>query len=230
MRWPPPMRGGCICTASPTEVVFGTPHDLRQRSDLFAVAGYASRRWSYVARCRAKSPSPRWWAGSVAWSPRRSATRCRSRPLVGGLGVARDARSNPLFQTSLVLEPQLTSPADDWSLHLMETDVRDALGSAKFDISIELDERPEGHLAGRFFFSTDLFDRETAREMLVHFCRLLEVVAAAPELPMGEHDPLTPDERERQLGWNPITAEGISSAHSACTTSSARRSNVRPTR
>jgi amino acid adenylation domain-containing protein len=131
--------------------------------------------------------------------------------LVAGLGVPRDPRSNPLFQTALVLQPSLTSPADDWSLHVMGSDVRDAVGSAKFDLSIELDERPEGHLAGGFVFSTDLFDRETAREMASHWRRLLDVVVAAPGIPMAEHDLVTSDERRRQLSWNRTTDHGISS-------------------
>jgi amino acid adenylation domain-containing protein len=195
------------------EVVFGTPHDLRQRSDLFSVAGYAVT--TVVVRCEVSGEES---FISLVSRTGRVVTEALSdavpfETLVSGLGVARDARSNPLFQTTLVLEPQLTSPADDWSLHLMETDVRDALGSSKFDISIELDERPEGDLAGRFFFSTDLFDRETAREMLSHFSRLLEVVAAQPEIPMREHDSLTLDERERQLGWNSITRV---SSHPEC--------------
>jgi amino acid adenylation domain-containing protein len=197
------------------EVVFGTPHDLRQRSDLFSVAGYAVT--PVVVRCEVSGEES---FTSLVSRTGRVVTEALSdavpfETLVSELGVARDARSNPLFQTSLVLEPQLTSPADDWSLHLMETDVRDALGSTKFDISIELDERPEGDLAGRFFFSTDLFDRETAREMLSHFCRLLQVVAAEPEILMGEHDSLTTDDSQRQLGWNPVTHEGISS-HPQC--------------
>jgi amino acid adenylation domain-containing protein len=193
-----------------TEVVFGTPHDLRQRSDLFSVAGYAVT--PVVVRCDVSGEESfialMGRVGRVVTEALSDAVPFEN--LVSGLGVARDVRSNPLFQTSLVLEPPLTSPADDWSLHLMETDVRDALGSSKFDISIELDERPEGYVAGRLFFSTDLFDRETAREMMLHWCRLLEFVAAAPELPMGQHDLVTPDERGRQLSWNPTAQEGIS--------------------
>ena len=193
-----------------TEVVFGTPHDLRQRSDLFSVAGYAVT--PVVVRCEVSGEES---FISLVSRTGRVVTEAISdavpfETLVSGLGVARDARSNPLFQTSLALEPQLTSPADDWSLHLMETDVRDALGSSKFDISIELDERPEGDLAGRFFFSTDLFDRATAREMLSHFSHLLHVVTGQPDIPMGEHDSLTVDERERQLGWNSAAREAIS--------------------
>ena len=103
-----------------------------------------SRRWSCAARCRGKESFTSLVSrtGRVVTEALSDAVPFES--LVSGLGVARNVRSNPLFQTSLVLEPQLTSPADDWSLHLMETDVRDALGSSKFDISIELDERPEG--------------------------------------------------------------------------------------
>jgi amino acid adenylation domain-containing protein len=193
-----------------TEVVFGTPHDLRQRSDLFSVAGYAVT--PVVVRCDVSGEES---FNALVGRAGRVVTEALSdavpfEALVSGLGVARDVRSNPLFQTSLVLEPPLTSPADDWSLHLMETDVRNALGSSKFDISIELDERPEGDIAGRFFFSTDLFDRETAREMLSHWRRLLELVAAAPEIPMGAHDLVTPDERRRQLSWNTIVRQAVS--------------------
>jgi len=53
--------------------------------------------------------------------------------------------------------PPTTSPAEDWSLHLIGTDVADVGGSARFGIQIELDERPEGHVVGRLIFSTDLF-------------------------------------------------------------------------
>ena len=193
------------------EVVFGTPHDLRQRSDLFSVAGYGVT--PVVVRCDVSGEES--FTGLVSRIGR-VITEALSdvvpfETLVAGLGVPRDLRSNPLFQTALVLEPPLTSPADDWSLHVMGSDVRDAVGSSKFDLSIELDERPEGHLAGGFVFSTDLFDRETAREMALHWRRLLDAVAAAPELPMAEHDLVTSEERRRQLSWNRTTRHGISS-------------------
>ena len=194
-----------------TEVVFGTPCDLRHRTDLFNVAGYCIT--PVVLRCDVSGEET---FTALVGRIRRVVIEALSdvvpfETLVAGLGVPRDPRNNPLFQTALVVEPPLTSPADDWSLHQMESDVSDAVGSTKFDINIELDERPEGHVAGRFHFSTDLFDRETAHEMARHWCRLLEVVAAAPELPMTEHDLVTPEERRRQLSWNPPAAQGASS-------------------
>ena len=194
-----------------TDVVFATPHDLRQRNDLLAVAGYCVT--PVVLRCDVSGQQS---FTALIGRIRRVVIDALGdvvpfETLVAALGVPRDPVSNPLFQTVFVLEPPLTSPADDWSLHLMESDVRDAVGAAKFDISIELDERPEGHVAGRFSFSTDLFDRETAHEMARHWRRLLEVIAAAPELPMIEHDLVTADERRRQLSWNLTTQHGISS-------------------
>jgi non-ribosomal peptide synthetase component F len=197
------------------EVVFGTVHDLRQRSDLFSVTGYGVT--PVVLRCEV--PADETFTDLVRRTGRVVTDAVSDavpfETLVSALDVERDLRSNPLFQTSLVLEPQVTSPADDWSLHLMETCVRDRLGSSKFDLSIELDERPEGHLVGRLFFSTDVFERTTAREMLTTFLRVLDMVVAGPDKPMGSHDPLAAGERERQLAWNP-TGRHYLSPQSQC--------------
>jgi hypothetical protein len=194
-----------------SDVVFGTPHNLRQRTDLSAVAGYCVS--PIVMRCEVSGQES--FAELVGRMGRAVADALSDavpfETLVAALGVSRDPRSNPLFQTALALQPPVRSPADDWSLNLVEPDVSDAVGSSKFDISIELDERPEGHVAGRLFYSADLFDRETAREMTSQWSRLLDAVAAEPEIPMAEHDLVTPDERERQLGWNLTTQRGISS-------------------
>jgi amino acid adenylation domain-containing protein len=194
-----------------TDVVFGTPHDLRHREDLLAVAGYCVTPVVVRSEVRGQETFI-----ELVDRMRGVVTDALSdvvpfETLVTALGVPRDPRNNPLFQTVLTLEPPTTSSADDWSLHLMQSDVNNAVGSAKFDISIELDERPEGHVAGRLFFSTDLFDRATAHEMARHWCRLLDVVAAAPQLPMAEHDLVTTEERRRQLSWNSPGAQDASS-------------------
>src|SRR5262249_28048733 len=62
-------------------------------------------------------------------------------------------------------------------------------GTAKFDLTLGLTERPEG-LVGTLEYNTDLFDRATVERMATHFRRLLEVVvrdasrviAALPQL------------------------------------------------
>ena len=193
-----------------SDVVFGIPYDLRQPSDLSAVVGYCVS--PVVVRCDVSGQES---FTELVGRMGRVVTDALSdivtfETLVAALGESRDPRSNPLFQTVLAFQHPLKSPADDWSLILMESDVSDAVGSSKFDISIELDERPEGHIAGRLLFSADLFDRATAREMALQWCRLLDAVAAAPGIPMAEHDPVTPDERRRQLSWNLATPHGIS--------------------
>jgi amino acid adenylation domain-containing protein len=194
-----------------TDVVFGTPHDLRPRKDLLTVAGYCATH--VVMRCQVTGQET---FIELVDRIRGVVTDAVSdavplETLLAELGVPRDPRSTPLFQTALNLEPPMTSPADDWSLHLIEDDVGNAVGSTKFDINIELDERLEGHVAGRFFFSTDLFELATARAMAAHWVRLLQAVAGAPDIPIAQHDLVTGAERPRQLNWNPAAPQGISS-------------------
>ena len=193
------------------DVVFGTPHDLHWRKNLLTVAGYCET--PVVVRCEVTGQETfielvdR--VGGVVTEALSDAMPFET--LLAELGVPRDPRNNPLFQTALNLLPPTTSPADDWSLHLIECDVADAVGSARLDIKIELDARPEGHVAGRLIFSTDLFERATARAMAAHWVRLLQAVAAAPDIPIAQHDLVTRTERRRQLSWNPAAPQGISS-------------------
>jgi amino acid adenylation domain-containing protein len=197
--------------AESSDVVFGTEHDLREHASLREVAGYCVT--PVALRCEV--------SGHEAFSElvgriRRVVTEAFRdvvpfETLVGAIGVAREPRSNPLFHTQLLLRSQQTPLADEWSLDLLEPDDRDVAGSAKFDISIELDERPGGRVVGAFVFNADLFDRETAREMASHWRRVLDAVAAAPGIAMVEHDLVSSDERRRQLSWNSTTRHGVSS-------------------
>ncbi len=175
--------------ADSTEVTFGSLHDFRHRNDLPAVAGCCIT--PVVLRCDVSGEQP---FTALVSTIRDAVTEALSDAL---------SFDNRLFRTALLFQPPLTSPADNWSLHVMESDVRDAVRAVNFDICVELDERPEGHLEGRLVFSTDLFDRDTAHEMASHWRRLLEVVAAAPGIPMAEHDLITPDVRQGQPSCTP---------------------------
>ncbi len=194
-----------------TDVVFGTPHDLRWRKNLLTVAGYCVTpvvvRSEVTGQETFSELVDR--VGGVVTEALSDAVPFET--LLAELGVPRDPRNHPLFQTALNLVPPTTSPADDWSLHLIGCDVADAVGSAGLDIQIELEERPEGHVAGRLIFSTDLFERATACAMAAHWVRLLQAVAAAPHLPIAQHDLVTRAERRRQLSWNSAAPQGISS-------------------
>jgi amino acid adenylation domain-containing protein len=194
-----------------TDIVFGTASDLRQRPELSALVGYCL--------------TPVVIRGDVSGEPTFAELVDRQRgavldslgdvvpfeSLIRNLGISRDPRSNPLFQTMLVLEPPMIAPDAHWSVHQMESAVGDTVGAAKFDLTIELDERPEGHIDGRFIFNADLFDRATAREMARHWIRLLDTAAGDPNRPMPELDLLDPAQRHRQLtDWNPPAVEPVS--------------------
>jgi len=195
-----------------TDVVFGTPHDLRYRKDLLTVAGYCVT--PLVVRCAVIPEEP---FTALVERIRYVVTDAVSdavpfETLIGELAIPRDPRNNPLFQAALLLRPPVTSKGEEWSVRLVEREVIHKVASTKFDISMHLDERPEGHLTGGLFFSTDLFDPATAREMARCWVRLLDAVADAPDMPMSDHDLVTDDDRRRQLGWNPRAPEDISSA------------------
>jgi non-ribosomal peptide synthetase component F len=51
--------------------------------------------------------------------------------------------------------------------------------TAKFDLNLELDDRPEG-LIGRFTYNTALFERETIRALKARWLNLLGRIAERP--------------------------------------------------
>jgi amino acid adenylation domain-containing protein len=183
------------CYAGRDEVTFATMCDLRQRPELTSLVGYCL--------------SPVVLRGDLSGEPTFIELIARTRTealdaigdvvpfehLVRELGGPRDPRRNPLFQATLVLEPLMTTPDPEWSVHLMETAIANAVGQAKFDIGVELDERPDGHITGRLGYDADLFEPGTAEQMARHLVRLLDLAAADPNRPLAELDLL--DDRDR---------------------------------
>ncbi len=128
--------------------------------------------------------------------------------LVRELHPHRDPGANPILQALIVLEPAMVSTDPAWSLHQMEAEVGNAIGHAKFDLHLELDERPEGHLDGRLIYDTDLFAPATATRLARHWTMLLQGIARAPSGPVSELALLTGEERHRQLvEWNATSAD-----------------------
>ena len=79
-----------------------------------------------------------------------------------------------------------------------------AVGAAKFDLYLELDERPD-HMAARLMYSTDLFDATTIERMAAHWQVLLEAVCRDPAQTLGELPFLTSAEIAQLTGpggWN----------------------------
>ena len=126
--------------------------------------------------------------------------------LVRALPPRRSAVSHPLFQVLFSIEPPAPQFAEGWDLTQMDVPV----SSAKFDLYLELDERPEG-LIGRFLYSTDLFEPSTIQRMIGHWCTLIEAAVAEPDCALEQLQMLTPAEKVRMAGWN-NTAEPVPEA------------------
>jgi len=81
------------------------------------------------------------------------------------------------------------------------------VGGAKFDLYLELDERQNEGMHGRFLYSTELFDPATVRRMIGHYMTILEGVVADATLPLKDLPLLGADERRKLLtDWNATEA------------------------
>ncbi|HEX2315476.1 MAG TPA: amino acid adenylation domain-containing protein, partial [Thermomonospora sp.] len=92
-----------------------------------------------------------------------------------------------------------------------------AVGTAKFDLSLYLEERtgpdgsPDGIEAG-FEYALDRFDEPTVAALAARLTRLLRAVAADPDQPIGAVDVLEPSERAVILGeWAGGSGPGVAS-------------------
>lgn len=191
------------------EVVFAVAADLRQRPEHQAVVGY--------------SLTPLVLRIDLSDDPSFADLLVRVRnELLDGLDNLvpferlvreldppdRSAGANPVYQTMLVLEPTTAAPDSAWSLHQMESEIGNLVGAAKLDLELELDERPDGAIAGRLIYDRDLFETATATRIAAHFSQLTGAVAADPTLTLSAIPMLSAAERHRVLvEWNATTTE-----------------------
>jgi len=117
--------------------------------------------------------------------------------LVSALQPERNLSQNPLFQVAFVLEPTLPVSELGWSLSQLDVD----MGTAKFDLYLGLDERPEG-IIGRLEYNTDLFDASTIRRMVEHYQTLLAGIVCNPEQRLLALPLLGSDEQRQLAAWN----------------------------
>ncbi len=115
--------------------------------------------------------------------------------LVDKLGVRRDIGRNPLFDVMFVLQntgiPSVTIEGTRFEPYELRRT------TAKFDLTLEIVEEPDGKLLCRFEYRTSLFRSETIERMASHFVRLAESIAHNPNLKLGEIELLADDERRR---------------------------------
>jgi thioesterase domain-containing protein/acyl carrier protein len=136
--------------------------------------------------------------------------------VVRALTPRRASSRNPLFQVALIHAPGLSmaygsrsstgAPDAGWTLSQLDID----LGTSKFDLSVDIDDGPE-LVAGRVFFSTDLFDVATVARMVESWRRLLEAVVADPQKHLSELAPLLVGAGPPDVSSAPTTQQGETS-------------------
>ncbi|WP_328869582.1 amino acid adenylation domain-containing protein [Streptomyces sp. NBC_00287] len=127
--------------------------------------------------------------------------------VVEALNPPRVTGRNPLFQVMLGYhyrpdgDPDVLELPTEW--FDMDT------GTAKFDLHFTfVDETGPGRLLLLLEHALDLCDEATARRLARHLIRLLEQVAADPDLPVRDLDLLDADERHLVIeGWNDTAHE-----------------------
>ena len=117
--------------------------------------------------------------------------------LVRELRPIRDSSRNPLFQVNFTHQRSFAKAGSFGGVELVPIPSRSP--GAIFDLHFFMVERAEGWRV-TCDYSTDLFDRETARRMLGHFQRMLDDIAADPAAPVSRLELLTDAEKAVLLG------------------------------
>ncbi|MET7402180.1 amino acid adenylation domain-containing protein, partial [Dactylosporangium sp. NPDC005572] len=112
--------------------------------------------------------------------------------LVEALNPQRSLAHHPLF--SVMVSYQAALPEVAGFPGVRATPRLVATGTAKFDLTFDVAERPTG-LEGSIEYRSDLFDHSTAAALATRFLRLLSAVVAAPAAPLSTVDLLLDDER-----------------------------------
>ncbi|TPG39736.1 amino acid adenylation domain-containing protein [Sphingomonas koreensis] len=173
-----------------TDLIVGGVTDTRRRPELQPVMGYFLNTMALRSRPHGDRPFRAYLAevkASVIGAL--GAGDIPFDRLVRALDIRRDKDSHPLFDTLFSIQPPVDVGAEGWDLTQMDV----SIGAAKYDLFLELEERPGG-VIGRFLYSTELFDASTIHRMIGHWSRILDGIAADPDalldaLPMlGEEE------------------------------------------
>lgn len=137
--------------------------------------------------------------------------------IVERLQPKRHADQWPIFQTMFILQQAQSGVEGEWAQWALGEEgsplpwlpwgggtveplaVRERVEN--FDLKVMAAEEGEGLLVS-FQYRSDLFKRETIARMAGHFRRLLEGIAADPDLPLSALPLLTEDEKREIVRWN----------------------------
>lgn len=186
-----------------TDIIVGGVTDTRRRPELQPLMGYFLNTMALRSRPDGARPFRDYLAEvKASVIAALGAVDVPFDRLIRALDIKRGTGTHPLFNTLFSIEPPVEPFPPGWDLTQMDVTV----GAAKYDLYLELDERPQG-MAGRFLYSTELFDAATIRRMIGHWTRLLEGVAADPATPLGALPMLGDGERATLAdAWNATEA------------------------
>ncbi|CAL9516469.1 Tyrocidine synthase 3 [Streptomyces sp. enrichment culture] len=203
-----------------TDVAVGTVSSLRTRPEWQRMLGYGAN--SLVVRSR--------WTGDPSFARlvddvRRTVLDAFDHQelpfqlLVAELEPERDLSRTPLFQTLFTLRPETVT---DYGLPgVTSAPVLPPRARARCDVSLVVDEAPDGAFTARLEYATDLFDRATGARMLDQYLRLLGEAVARPDAPLSALDLLDGDDRAR-LTAAPVVHREARTLHEAFARQAAR--------
>jgi len=182
------------------DIIVGGVTDLRRRPELENVVGYFLNTISLRAKPKGETRFSDFLIevrdsvlGALA------ASEAPFDEVVRALDVKRQPGTHPLFNCLFSIEPPVDPFPQGWDLTQMDV----VVGGAKFDLYLELDERQNEGMHGRFLYSTELFDPATVRRMIGHYLTILEGVVADATQPLKDLPLLGADERRKLLtDWN----------------------------
>ncbi|MDM3856894.1 MAG: amino acid adenylation domain-containing protein [Aphanizomenon gracile PMC649.10] len=120
--------------------------------------------------------------------------------VVEALQPERNLSYTPLFQVMFILQ---NAPLDNLELSgLNLTPLPTQTITAKFDLTLSMEESPEG-LIGTWEYNSDLFEPETIARMINHFQNLLTAIVKTPKQRIGLLPMLSQQEQHQLLvEWN----------------------------
>jgi amino acid adenylation domain-containing protein len=130
--------------------------------------------------------------------------------LVEELAPQRRLDRTPLFQATFSLQTMPERLLDLAGLDVSPVDLPEVL--TRFDLELHGWERP-AELTLIWVYDENLFDRESMEQMLRHYTRVLEQVAADPTTNIGNLLPLDEDERDWLTGQHAADVPALDTAH-----------------
>ncbi|MFE6162612.1 amino acid adenylation domain-containing protein [Streptomyces sp. NPDC056486] len=113
--------------------------------------------------------------------------------VVQELGVERGSSHPPVAQVMLALRNVPMNPPTLGDLNVEVVELPRPV--AQLDLSVELAPTPEGGLTGALEFSSELYDRATARRLAAGVVALLDAAVEDPEAPVAHLDTVGTQER-----------------------------------